>query len=192
MERPVSSARLHIAHVHGLHRPRLTQVFANVLNLKDRSTPRPSCVSDHLLPMRPSSSLLRAASSEPAENCGCDAIVAVRENGRRAAEVGVRTARGSIDRLVSPDDGFMLVCLSFVRSSPSYYSCIVAPPIPTINCQGSQGLEVQGSYMIAGVTFLLQMSASPVANHQFQQPRRVAGRQARELMQLPVDINGNP
>lgn len=55
---------------------RLTHVFANVLNLKDRSIPWPSCVNVHrLLALRLSRALVRRASSEPSENLGLEDMV---------------------------------------------------------------------------------------------------------------------
>lgn len=55
----------------------LTQAFANVLNLNDRSTPWPSAVRAHFLDLRSSSDLVRSASSDPAANLGVAAAAAM-------------------------------------------------------------------------------------------------------------------
>lgn len=55
---------------------KLTQVFANVLNLKDRSTPCPLAVSAHFLAVRPSSAVVRSCVSDPSANLACAADMA--------------------------------------------------------------------------------------------------------------------
>lgn len=71
----------------------LTQVFANVLNLKDRSSPWPLAVTTHFLDTRPSTALVRRFPSDPSENLGvAAAMTAVLEYGRvvKARELSCR------------------------------------------------------------------------------------------------------
>lgn len=80
-----------------------THVFANVLNLKDRSMPFPSAVRAHRFRRSPSSSFVRRGSSEPSENFGDAAMAADPENDRVEA-MGFRcmVGRDASLRMLSP------------------------------------------------------------------------------------------
>lgn len=97
-----------IRHSHGQNSH--TQVFANVLNLNDRSIPCPFEVRDQLglLLVRPSSALVKAPSSEPSEKVALVAIAAaVLEKDLEGVEGWCR--RRLIGALIVLDDSVFIV-----------------------------------------------------------------------------------
>lgn len=158
---------------------RLTQVFAKVLNLKDRSMPWPSCVTVHLLLARLSTCLESKASSEPSENLALVAMSRVApEDERIQLNLVVRC---SVRVVMWPGSIFIMIFRVFVKKSTLIWrEYLTLARLLLDDCQELTGIQAYASCMFPRIPTL--RSASPrkrdheiEANNSLAHLIRVAG-----------------